>query len=83
MGAFKPTIIDLFEYTHYLNIVLTINSPQFQFVTNNKPTFILDKPNFFYSVRVWLNLILHGIVSIPRLLNCFNHFFVIIYFFGS
>ena len=52
MGAFKPTIIDLFEYTHYLNIVLTINSPQFQFVTNNKPTFILDKPNFFNSVRV-------------------------------
>ena len=52
MGAFKLTIIDLFEYTHYLNIVLTINSSQFQFVTNNKPTFILDKPNFFYSVRV-------------------------------
>ena len=57
MGAFKLTIIDLFEYTHYLNIVLTINSPQFQFVTNNKPTFILDKPNFFNSVTIWLNLI--------------------------
>ena len=83
MGAFKPTIIDLFEYTHYLNIVLTINSPQFQFVTNNKPTFILDIPYFFNSVRVWLNLILHELVSIPRLFNRFNHFFVIIYFFGS
>ena len=68
MGAFKPTIIDLFEYTHYLNIVLTINSPQFQFVSN-KQTLILDKPNFFNSVRVWLNLILHELVSIPRLLN--------------
>ena len=83
MGAFKPTIIDLFEYTHYLNIVLTINSPQFQFVTNNKQTFILDKPNFFNSVTIWLNFIFYEFVSVPRLLNCFYQLFVIIHFFGS
>jgi len=41
----------------HFNTVLTVNSPQFKFITNDKPTFSFYVPNLLYSVKVWFNQI--------------------------